>query len=75
MSSGGCVAEVVDIQANYQGCQSNVHFLSPIFLKQEKACHIMRVIIFDAYICLNDINITKVNKHDEKPIYFKQFQI
>ena len=30
-SSGGSVDEVVDIRANYQGYQSDVHFLIHIF--------------------------------------------
>ena len=74
-SSGGCVAEVVDIRANYQGYKYDVLFLQSYiyFLNCERACHIITRIIFNVCICLNDINITKVNRHDEKARYLKQF--
>ena len=65
-SSGGCVDEVVDIRANYQGYQSDVHSFFIYFVNHERACHSITRIISNLYICLNNIKVTKVNRQNEK---------
>ena len=70
-SSGGCAVEVGDTHANCQGYQRCSFPSVTYFVNCEGTYYSITRIIFNDYICLNDINknITKVNRPDEKPKY------